>query len=197
MEKNETIILDFVTKFPKVHAAFIAEQSEISNKMLIGKTLKKLVKDRLIATDETPDGLAYSAVESKGSKKSKTTTETDEVKSVPGATNSRNTEKFKFMGKEYGKGRLILAVLQEHIKSQKMTLPKLKEFFPDNLMGHKYGVIQDVGTGKKLSVGRDRYFFDSPIKLKDGKSIVVTSQASAENIKPVLKVFKTLGYKIG
>jgi hypothetical protein len=108
----------------------------------------------------------------------------------------RNNDKFKFNGQEYGKGRLVLAVIRQYVEDTKPTLKQTLDAFPDVLK--RFGSHQEIEKARELSGARDRYFFkeEDQIKLKDKKVIVVCNQWTSENIQPFLKIARSLGYKI-
>ncbi|TAH40109.1 MAG: hypothetical protein EYC69_11920 [Bacteroidetes bacterium] len=110
----------------------------------------------------------------------------------------RDMRKFKFDGKLHTKGGLVLAVVQKYVEKRKnISLAKLKEAFPDELL-QRFGVFQEVRKAKTFtSGGRDRFFLqdDRLIKIQNSK-IAVSNQWSADNIKPFLSTAKKLGFEI-
>lgn len=110
----------------------------------------------------------------------------------------RDMRKFKFDGQQHTKGGLVLAVVQKYVEKRKnISLAKLKEAFPDELL-QRFGVFQEVRKAKTFtSGGRDRFFLkdEHVIKLKDVK-VVVSNQWTSENIKPFLTAARKLGFEI-
>ena len=110
----------------------------------------------------------------------------------------RDMRKFKFMGEQYTKGGLALAVVGEYVaKHKNISLTKLKEVFPDDLI-KRFGVFQEVKKAKSFaSGGRERYFLkeDQIIKL-NGSRIAITNQWTSDNIKPFLTAARKLGFDI-
>lgn len=110
----------------------------------------------------------------------------------------RDMRKFKFKGEHHTKGGLVHAVITEFVSKRKnISLSKLKEFFPDELL-QRFGVVQEIAKAKQFaSGGRDRYFLQEEriIKLKD-KKIAVCNQWTSENIKPFLTAARKLGFDI-
>jgi len=110
----------------------------------------------------------------------------------------RNFGRVKFNGETLSKGRAVHAVVAAFNEKKKPTLSQLKDAFPDTLLKN-YGVVQEIAKAKKYSVnGKTRYFVgnDDLIKTKDGKSIAVCNQFSTENIKPLIKHAKSLGFTL-
>ena len=111
---------------------------------------------------------------------------------------SRNNDKYKFDGAEYGKGKLVLAVVTKYVSEHpSIKYAELQQVFPTTLM-KRFGVFETVEKARQLSGARDRYFFqaENVIKLGDKKSIVCCTQWTAALLEPFLKVAKDLGYKI-
>lgn len=110
----------------------------------------------------------------------------------------RDMRKFKFDGNLHTKGGLVLAVLQKFVEKRKnLSVAKLKEAFPDELLP-RFGVFQEVRKAKTFtSGGRDRFFLkdEHVIKLKEAK-VVVSNQWTSENIKPFLTAARKLGFEI-
>ncbi|TAH42097.1 MAG: hypothetical protein EYC69_06545 [Bacteroidetes bacterium] len=150
-----------------------------------------------------------SAPEKKGSLKSKKgkaiakTSDEMEEKEKPRtkkgkSDGGRDMRKFKFDGTLHTKGGLVLAVIQKYVEKRKnISVAKLKEAFPDELL-QRFGVFQEVRKAKTfMSGGRDRFFLkdDQLIKIQNSK-IAVSNQWSADNIKPFLSTAKKLGFEI-
>lgn len=126
--------------------------------------------------------------------------EQQEVKATPAkATSTRDNTKYSVNGEgEYGKGPLVRAVLELHLKKNPTTTFKqLKELFPDTLM-KRFGVFEEITKAKDVSGKTDRYFMKTEhvFKTGDKKSIVVCSQWTSTLIVPFIEVAKKLGYKI-
>ncbi|MBK7851755.1 MAG: hypothetical protein IPJ66_11675 [Bacteroidetes bacterium] len=110
----------------------------------------------------------------------------------------RDMRKFRFKGEHHTKGGLVHAVITEFVSKRKnISLAKLKESFPDELL-QRFGVVQEISKAKQFaSGGRDRFFMqpEKVIKLNE-KKIVVCNQFTAENIKPFLTAARKLGFDI-
>lgn len=109
---------------------------------------------------------------------------------------NRDFSRYKVNGDVLSKGRAVLAMILDYVAKKKPTLAQLKQAFPDTLLKN-YGVIADLSKARKYNVnGKSRYFMNKAdvIVTKDGKSVVVSNQWSTENIKPIVKHAKTLGF---
>lgn len=103
--------------------------------------------------------------------------------------------KMRFEGKSYGKGRMVLAVVQSYAKKHPhLTASELRAQFPDEL--HSLGVVQPVRVAKAKSRKHRRFFLrDSEvIKLRD-RTVAVCSDFGATNIDKFLERARTLGYR--
>lgn len=106
----------------------------------------------------------------------------------------RNFSRIKFNGEMLSKGRAVNAVVADYVEKKKPTLAQLKVAFPDDLIKN-YGIIQEVVKARKYSInGKTRYMMNDVIKTKDGKTIVTCNQVTTDNIKPIIKCAKTLGF---
>jgi hypothetical protein len=200
---NETMVVAYITKNPNSTAEQIATGTAIF-KLHVFKVLKRLVEtEQIVPSANKP--VAYSLVNH--NKKTNpdairvrkmSQEEKGEAESVlpKPKREGRDTSKLKFLGKEYFKGPLVLAVITHHCKTHKMTVAKLKETFPEELQP-RYSTVQLQNMARKLSEGRDRFFLkpDQLIKIGDAK-VAVCNQWTSANIVPFLKIAKKLGYAI-
>ncbi len=101
---------------------------------------------------------------------------------------------------EYGKGRLVLAVIKEYLDDTDSSYSEIQDAFPDNLQGGGVGVlISDEKLKQKLQQSNDtknRFFVDSPITAGDGKVFYVSSQWRITNIGKFIVRARDLGYSI-
>ncbi len=115
------------------------------------------------------------------------------------ATTTRNNKKFLFNDEELGKGGLARAIVLQYLKDFPNTnLKKLEEVFPPALL-KRFAVFQTIEKAREISGKKyDRYFFkdEHVIKLKDKTALVISSQWTFDNIQPLIKAAKSLGYKI-
>jgi hypothetical protein len=111
-----------------------------------------------------------------------------------GRNYGRNFNQMVYNGKAYRKAQLVLAMLSDYVKKHNPTFNELKSVLPDTLLSG-YGVFQEKSAAKEKP-GRYYTAASQQIQLKDGKTIVVCTQWSTENIQPTLGAFKKLGFKI-
>ena len=100
----------------------------------------------------------------------------------------RDTTKFKFQGKQYGKGRLVLAVLKNYVEQNKdITFEQLKEAFPNEWQGRSRNssVFAKLSDAESIFAekGKAKHFIKPTevIQLSDEK-IAVSSQWGVKNI---------------
>lgn len=117
--------------------------------------------------------------------------------------NSRTSEKdytkYSFDGKTFGKGRLVLAVIQKFVEDHpEITYSELAKAFPPETQG-SLGVFVLKSEADKIyaSTSRKRHFIepDEIVKLKDAV-VAVCSQWGSRNIEKFLPVAKKYGFKI-
>ncbi len=134
----------------------------------------------------------------KGSKTTKAATTTSTNPKKPTGKKSKkdgkDRSKIAFAGKQYGKGRLVQAVIEKYVADHPhITSKQLEEAFPTSL--HSLGLFQTIPVAKKKSKGHRRFFTKEPIKLKD-KTIAVCSEFGTGNIDPFLEQASKQGYPI-
>src|SRR5699024_2876893 len=99
--------------------------------------------------------------------------------------NTKDYTKYAFKGARYGKGRLVLAVIQDFVEnSEEITLEELREIFPKELQG-RLEVLVDLDTASDInSKGYKRYYNqeDEVIRLSNGDKVLVSSQWGIGNI---------------
>ncbi len=112
----------------------------------------------------------------------------------------RDNTKYEFNDETYGKGRLVLAIVQAHVaRHPKITYNKLLNAFPKQLQKSK-GVFATLEKANETYAreGRKRHFIDADevIELGDGQAVAVSSQWGSGNIDGFIKRAKELGYRI-
>jgi len=118
----------------------------------------------------------------------------------------RDSSKYIFEGTEYGKNRLVLAVVKKYVEDNNgLTFKDLLDKFPKTLQGGKKGVVQLIEnvSDKDKGIGPDgikRYFVDSNdiINLPTlDEKVIVCNQWGIGNIDKFIEyVTDVLGYKI-
>lgn len=103
--------------------------------------------------------------------------------------------KYRFEGNEYGKGRLVLAVIKKYISDNpNITINDLNQTFPSSIQG-TYDIAKkslDVEESDKL---KKRYFVSNPIELRN-EDIVITNQWGIGNISGFIEAAMSKGYII-
>ena len=125
------------------------------------------------------------------------------------AKGKKDDTQYNFKGKEYGKGKLVLAVISDYVRSHpETTRGELKTVFHKKLQG-SLEVVEDKETaltdyqsklvqweqnGKKKNKPKFR-FFKEELQLSNGEMYVTTEWGSG-NIDRFIDAAKKLGYKI-
>ena len=126
------------------------------------------------------------------------------------ATNKTNNaakdySKYIFEGNEYGKGRLVLAVVKKYVSEHpNISYNELANIFKPELHKAKNGrgviALQNEVSDKDKGIGANshrRYFVNDEIVLKDGSIVLVTTEWGSGNIDPFLDYARNvLKYKI-
>ncbi len=110
---------------------------------------------------------------------------------------SRDTSKYTFNGKEYGKSRLALAIITFYVKKHNPTFNQLAEVFPIKLIP-PYGLIAKKADALEASKDRARFFIKDHeiIELPDGP-ICVSNQFTKDRIEKFIGIAQDdLGYEI-
>ncbi len=112
---------------------------------------------------------------------------------------TQDTTKYLFEGKEYGKGRLVLAILKDYCsKNNKITYAELDQAFPKKCQGSS-GVfaILDEANAVFASTGRKRHFLkpEEVIEIGDA-TIAVSNQWGIGNINRFIACANKVGYNI-
>lgn len=113
--------------------------------------------------------------------------------------NVKDTSKYNFDGSEFGKGRLVLAVIKKHVAINPfLNLNSLLEAFPKCVQG-SFGVFDTEQNAIDIAAksGRDRHFINPSdvIALSDGK-IAISNQWNPKNIFSFISRATELGYQI-
>jgi uncharacterized protein YlzI (FlbEa/FlbD family) len=113
--------------------------------------------------------------------------------------NIKDNTQYKFNEKFYGKGRLVLAIINDFIKNnQKYSYAEIESIFYKEIQG-SVGVVgkyEDI-IEKYKNTEHKRHFLDDVISLNNGDKIVVSTEWGKDNISNFIKKAKELGYIIG
>ena len=113
----------------------------------------------------------------------------------------KDLTKYEFNGKLYGKGKLVLAVMQAYVSENlEVTYSQLRKEFPDFLTGKSKRPLFVSEHDANEILGRTGYkrHFIKPneIIFINGEHIAISSQWSIGNIEGFVEHAKSLGYKI-
>jgi len=115
-------------------------------------------------------------------------------------TGKKDTTQYLFNGKTFGKGRLVLAVVEDYINNHNtITFEELRKLFPKEIQG-SFFVVDSLVNAKKIveesRLHKKRHFINNPIKLSSGEKIVVTTEWGKSNIDKFINKAQVLGYTI-
>ena len=113
----------------------------------------------------------------------------------------KDTTKYIFNGKEYGKGRLVLAIVKHYVDKFSPSFSELNWIFPADLQGSKGILINEQDLVEKNKIANDsiqRYFSkdSEALKTSDGQVVFVSDQWSSGNIGNILDKAKELKLEI-
>jgi len=121
------------------------------------------------------------------------------LKSASKRSVKRHTKKYVFNGLTYGKGRLVLAVVQAYMSDHPDTsFVELSSVFPKELQGSS-GVFvkQDIAREIFERTGHKRHFIKPAELIQLGKEkLAVSTEWSVENIERVIETAESFGYTI-
>ena len=122
----------------------------------------------------------------------------NQKKKSTGSMKSKDHTQYKFKDTYYGKGRLVLAILNDFVKNnQNCSYIELESIFHKEIQGG-VGVIgkyEDV-IEKYKNIEHKRHFLNDPISLNNGDKIVVSTEWGTGNINRFIEKAKELGYVI-
>ena len=117
-------------------------------------------------------------------------------------SSTRDKTKYEFLGKTYGKSRLVLAVVKEHVsRHTDITYAALEKSFPTTAQGSQ-GVFETLEKANEIierqsAASGARHFVkaDEIIEIQDS-TIAVCNQWGIGNIHKFLEQVSKLGYDI-
>jgi hypothetical protein len=124
--------------------------------------------------------------------------EEDDILQSQYHSGKRDTIQYIFKGKTYGKGRLVLAVVEEYINNHNnITLGELHKLFPKEIQG-SFFVVDLLEKAMEIvdRTHRKRHFINNSIELSNGDKIVVTTEWGISNIEKFINKARELGYTI-
>lgn len=120
--------------------------------------------------------------------------ERESMKRALAVSDNRDYSKYMFEGKTYGKGKLVLAVVQKYVADNSpMTFADLQKAFPDSLQGSK-GVVRLFDSVSPEDRGENgaikRYYVNDNDEEKimlNGVRVLVSDQWGAGNIEKFIE----------
>lgn len=113
----------------------------------------------------------------------------------------RDYSKYKFNGKSYPKGRLVLAVVKAYIEQEQPDLQQLRKAFPKDLQG-SIGVFyteQEYNARKLSSNDKSERFFknlEDRLTTSDGEQILICTEWGKDNVSQFVEHSNELGFDI-
>lgn len=167
--------------------------------VLIGSSIEAELANQLVNGYSTPSGIQIAAltIQRFRSKEGNVYVTTDTY--FGGTGSSKDSSKYMFNGLKLGKGRLVLAIIKQHITSNPdISYSELEKIFPQSCQGSK-GVFAtaEIANGIYTTSGKKRHFLEPQelIKLSDC-TIAVSSQWGITNIGKFIKRAKEFGFSI-
>jgi hypothetical protein len=94
----------------------------------------------------------------------------------------------------FGKGKLVLAVVQDYCSKNECTFDELKAAFPDEAQGGNTGVFGTLLEAQEIAKKRARHYVNDKIILKD--AIIVVSNQWGDNLPLFIEKAEEVGYTI-
>lgn len=117
----------------------------------------------------------------------------------PKKTSVKNYVKYAFEGNNYGKGKLVLAIVKSFVLSNvSLKIADIQNAFPKKLHG-KFNVVDEIKGASSKSEKQRRFFLDPNqiIELSDGTKVAVCSQWGSNNVNNVIDhAVKVHGFEI-
>ncbi len=167
--------------------------------VLVGSSISPDLASKISNGYLTPDGISIAALTIQRFRSSRGNVYVTTDTYFKNNASSRDTTKYKFNGEEYGKGRLVLAVMHHHIElNSDLTFAELNKQFPKRFQGSK-GVFTLSSNANEIytETGRKRHFIapDELIELSDS-TIAVCTQWGVKNIDRFISRAQEFGYDI-
>jgi len=157
--------------------------------------------ERLAVGFDTPDSVIRRLLDFYDGKDPSGSAEVDSTQPYPypSPERRRDTTKYTFDGETYGKGKLVLAVIQAHVANNtNILMSDLEADFPRQLQG-SLGVFSSYDDAKDLyeRTGHKRHYLgsDEVTHLSD-TTVAVTREWGIGNIDRFIENAVSLGYQI-
>ncbi|MCL2791889.1 MAG: GIY-YIG nuclease family protein [Spirochaetaceae bacterium] len=119
-------------------------------------------------------------------------------KKADGNKNIKDHTQYKFKDTYFGKGRLVLAVIDDFVKNNaQYSYNELEKIFNKEIQG-SVGVIgkYEVVLEKYKNIKHKRHFLNDAVMLNNGEKIVVSTEWGTGNINKFIEKAKELGFII-
>lgn len=122
--------------------------------------------------------------------------QTKKIKEKAPSSSLKNTEIYEFEGNQYGKGRLVHAVVGSLLKKG-VSLEKIRTDF-DGVSKNKYGVANTMSIAQEHSIKFKRYFLNPLDLLKDssGNVVAVCKEWGTANTPSFIERCNSLGLTV-
>jgi hypothetical protein len=188
-----------LVQFPDLNTEDATDKKWIG--VLVGSSIDSTLADKISCGYTTDSGVQIAALTIQRFRSSNGEIFVTTDNYFKDLSKSRDTSKYKFEGKVLGKGRLVLAVLKQHIENHpKITYSELEKQFPPKLQG-SFGVfsiqseIDERLSNSTSSIRRHFMKANEIITLSDSK-IYICNQWGIKNIDNFIRTAKELGYKM-
>jgi len=144
----------------------------------------------LKSSDIIPDGIVMPTLERKGIRVQSKKSEKDNTKYLLNG---------QPVGDNDGKCALVRAVVNLYVKQNpNITFREVKEIFPDELNGTKFGVLNTYDNAFRINAieSSPRYSINKPLILNNSEKIAVCTQWNPMNIAKFIDKAEKLGFNI-
>lgn len=123
--------------------------------------------------------------------------EVDDPDALSAITNTvKDYSKYLFMGTEYKKSRLVLAIVKQYISDNtSASYNDIHNIFSSIKLGSK-PLIRLKNDVSSTEIKNRRVFVDDMITLSDGTEIFVNSQVQEKDMAQIIQIATSLGYTI-
>jgi hypothetical protein len=168
-----------------------------------GEKIKEIIKNKLTSDgyDENYiNDILENIIISYKSTNNQQTIPVESFKKIngPDEAHTYDNTQYKFMDNQYGKNRLVLAVIKDYIRNHdNCTLESLQTTFPKRLQG-ALGVVDTFENANEIyrRTKHKRHFLSNIITLRNGQQIVICTQWGIGNINQFINKSREIGYNI-
>ena len=123
--------------------------------------------------------------------------EVDDPDALSAITNTvKDYSKYLFMGTEYKKSRLVLAIVKQYISDNtSASYNDIHNIFSSIKLGSK-PLVRLKNDVSSTEIKNRRVFVDDMITLSDGTEIFVNSQVQEKDMAQIIQIATSLGYTI-